>query len=288
MHVLICGAGGQVGRALSSSAPAGTIVQAVAHADLDLADGHAVSGYIQANRLDVVINAAAYTAVDRAESEPGLAARVNTGGARNLALAVRETGARLIHISTDFVFDGTASLPYRPESATNPLSVYGATKLGGEQSVLEILPLNSVVLRTAWIYAAEGSNFVRTMLRLMKTRGSVSVVADQIGTPTSARSLAGAIWELTARPQITGIHHWTDAGVASWYDFAVAIAEEAAQLGLVAADVPVLPIRTDEYPTPARRPAYSVLDKRSLIELGLAPVHWRRSLRTILREIANA
>jgi len=185
------------------------------------------------------------------------------------------------------VFDGVASTPYRPESATNPLSVYGVTKLAGERAVLEEYPERSLVLRTAWVYAAEGGNFVRTMLRVMNANATVRVVADQVGTPTAARSLAETIWQLVAKPEITGIHHWTDAGVASWYDFAVAIAEEGGLLGLVPPDVTVTPISTAEYPTPARRPSYSVLDKTSLTSRGLTPLHWRKRLRSVLGEMKS-
>jgi dTDP-4-dehydrorhamnose reductase len=292
VKVLITGAGGQVGRILSSDAPPGVEVLACGHKDLDIADASAVSDYVRLHVPDVIINAAAYTAVDRAESEPELARKVNADGPRHLAAAAnaatgaaRAPGIRLIHLSTDFVFDGAASVPYRPEAATNPLGVYGATKLAGERAVLEELPGRSVVLRTAWVYAAEGANFVRTMLRVMKANGTVRVVADQVGTPTAARSLAETIWQLVAKPDVTGIHHWTDAGVASWYDFAVAIAEEGALLGLVPANVTVNPIATAEYPTPARRPSYSVLDKTSLTSLGLAPLHWRKRLRSVLGEM---
>lgn len=286
MKVLITGAGGQVGRILSSGAPPGVEVLACGHKDLDIADASAVSDYIRVHAPDVIINAAAYTAVDRAESEPELARKGNADGPRHLATAAAcAPGTRLIHLSTDFVFDGTASVPYRPEAATNPLSVYGATKLAGERAVLEGLPGRSVVLRTAWVYAAEGANFVRTMLRVMKANGTVRVVADQVGTPTAARWLAEAIWQLVAKPETTGIHHWTDAGVASWYDFAVAIAEEGALLGLVPPDVTVTPIATVEYPTPARRPSYSVLDKTSLTSRGLTPLHWRKRLRSVLGEM---
>jgi dTDP-4-dehydrorhamnose reductase len=298
MKVLITGAGGQVGRILSSDAPPGVEVLACGHKDLDIADASAVSDYIRMHAPDVIINAAAYTAVDRAESEPELARKVNSDGPRHLAAAAnaacaapasagasRAPGIRLIHLSTDFVFDGAASVPYRPEAATNPLGVYGATKLAGERAVLEELPGGSVVLRTAWVYAAEGANFVRTMLRVMKANGAVRVVADQVGTPTAARSLAETIWQLVAKPDVTGIHHWTDAGAASWYDFAVAIAEEGALLDLVPADVTVTPIATAEYPTPARRPSYSVLDKTSLTSRGLTPLHWRKRLRSVLGEV---
>jgi dTDP-4-dehydrorhamnose reductase len=257
------------------------------HKDLDIAVASSVSDYVRLHEPDVIINAAAYTAVDRAESEPELARRVNADGPRHLAAAARAQGARFIHLSTDFVFDGAASVPYRPEAATNPLSVYGVTKLAGERAVIEELPERSVVLRTAWVYAAEGSNFVRTMLRVMKASGSVRVVADQVGTPTSARSLAETLWQIVGMPEINGIHHWTDAGVASWYDFAVAIAEEGVRLGLVGDGISVAPITTQEYPTPARRPSYSVLDKTTLTSRGIAQLHWRKRLCSVLGEIAN-
>ena len=288
MKVLIAGAAGQVGRALVDSAPAPIEVVKCSHQNLDVADERAVLSCIRSHAPDVIVNAAAYTAVDRAESEPELARRVNSDGPRYLALAAREVGARLVQVSTDFVFDGVSSIPYPPEAPTNPLNVYGVTKRAGEQAVLEVLPGRSVVLRTSWLYAAQGSNFVRTMLRLMGANGAVRVVADQVGTPTAARSLAQAIWKITERPSVTGIHHWSDAGVASWYDFAVAIADIAELRGLLAAAITVTPISTEEYPTAARRPRYSVLDTRSLAVLGIAPVHWRRQLQSVLGEPGRA
>jgi dTDP-4-dehydrorhamnose reductase len=286
VKVIITGAGGQVGRALLKTIPAGSNVIGLARAQLDIGDAQAVMTAVQSERPDLIISAGAYTAVDKAESEPQVAERANSAGPRNLALAARDTGARLVHISTDFVFDGLASRPYRTDAVTNPQSTYGRTKRGGEEAVLQVLPDRSVVLRTAWVYAAEGSNFLRTMLRLMGSKGHVRVVADQVGTPTAASSLAEVIWALATLTEVSGLHHWTDLGVASWYDFAVAIAEEAAAIGLLPGTVRVDPIATEEYPTPARRPSYSVLDKRSL--LGVVPVparHWRANLRTVLREI---
>jgi dTDP-4-dehydrorhamnose reductase len=289
MKVIITGAGGQLGRALLKSAPEHAEVTGLLRSQLDIGDAQAVTNALQALRPDLVINAGAYTAVDKAESEPAAAERANTVGPHNLATAAHVTGARLLHVSTDFVFDGLASKPYRPDAPTNPQNTYGRTKRGGEEAVLRTLPERSVVLRTAWVYAADGSNFVRTMLRLMTSKGHVRVVADQVGTPTAAHSLAEAIWALAARPDVHGTYHWTDAGVASWYDFAVAIAEESVALGLVPADVRVDPIATEEYPTPASRPAYSVLDKRSLLQTVSVPArHWRVNLRTVLREISNA
>ena len=286
--VLITGAGGQVGRLMLETRPADVEVIACTHADLDIGAREAVRDCVGRNRPAVIINAAAYTAVDKAESEAETAQRINADGPGYLAAAARECGARLIHISTDYVFDGAASVPYRPDSATNPLSVYGRTKRDGERAVLEALPEHSTIVRTAWVYAAAGANFVRTMLRVMRANGAVRVVADQVGTPTAARSLAETLWRIAGAPEIRGIHHWTDAGVASWYDFAVAIAEEGAALGLLPPEISVTPITTADYPTPARRPAYSVLDKRSLAAHGLTPIHWRKRLRAVLKEIPSA
>lgn len=287
MKVLITGAGGQVGRMLLETRPAEIEAIGCTHADLDIGAREAVGECVQRHRPAVIINAAAYTAVDKAESESDAAQRINAAGSGYLAAAARECGARLIHISTDFVFDGAASTPYRPDSATNPLGVYGRTKRDGEQVILEELPERSTIVRTAWVYAATGANFVRTMLRIMRANGSVRVVADQVGTPTAARSLAETLWRIAGTREICGIHHWTDAGVASWYDFAVAIAEEGAVLGLVPPEVTVTPITTADYPTPARRPSYSVLDKRSLAPYGLSPIHWRQRLRAVLKEIPS-
>ena len=286
--VLITGAAGQVGRMLLEMRPASFEAIASTHADLDIGSAESVQECVGRHRPAVIINAAAYTAVDKAESEPEAAQRINAEGAGHLAAAARECGARLIHLSTDFVFDGAASVPYRPDSATRPLSVYGRTKRDGEQAVLDALPGHATVVRTAWVYAATGANFVRTMLRVMRASGAVRVVADQVGSPTAARSLAEALWRITGNPEIRGIHHWTDAGVASWYDFAVAIAEEGVELGLLPPEITVTPIATSEYPTPARRPSYSVLDKRSLAAYGLSPVHWRKRLRAVLKEIPSA
>jgi len=289
MRVLITGSGGQVGRALTACAPSGAQVVALRRDQLDVGERHAVISALQTHRPDVIFNAAAYTAVDRAEDEPELAVRVNAEGPAHLAQAAHRTGARLIHISTDFVFDGGSSVPYPPDAPTAPLNIYGASKQAGEQAVLAALPDRSVVVRTAWVYAAEGHNFLRTMLRLMTTTGSVRVVADQVGSPTAARSVAQVLWALLDHPEVAGVHHWTDAGVASWYDFAVAIAEEAFAAGRLASEPQVVPIATSEYPTRARRPAYSVLDRSSLSRvLGAVPTHWRKSLRLVIGELRNA
>jgi dTDP-4-dehydrorhamnose reductase len=289
MKILITGSQGQVGRALLGNVPVGCAAVGLTREQLNIGDEQAVSGCIRLHRPDVIINAAAYTAVDRAEGEPAQAGIANMRGPQLLALAAREASARLIHLSTDFVFDGTACIPYAPAALTNPLSVYGRTKREGEEAVRNSLPERSVVLRTAWVYGPERSNFLRTMLRLMAANRSVRVVADQVGTPTSTRSLAKVLWTLTTHPEVNGLYHWTDAGVASWYDFAVAIAEEAALQGLLPPGVRVEPIATEDYPTPARRPHYSVLDKRTLLAaLPVTPRHWRTELRSVLGDMADA
>jgi dTDP-4-dehydrorhamnose reductase len=288
VKVLITGAHGQVGRAVVNAVPATAQLIAVTHGELDIGDASAVDQYVGAAKPDVIVNAAAYTAVDRAESEPAAARLVNSEGPANLARAAAAVHARLIHLSTDFVFDGMASRPYQPNDATNPLSVYGSTKRDGEIAVRAALP-SAVVLRTAWVYDATGRNFLNTMMRLMRERGTVRVVADQFGTPTAAHSIAEAIWAIIARPAVAGTHHWTDSGVASWYDFAVAIAEEAAAVGKGSATAGVIPIGTADYPTPAKRPRFSVLDRSATCAaLELTPRHWRQNLRQIIGEISVA
>jgi dTDP-4-dehydrorhamnose reductase len=286
MRVMVTGARGQVGRAVIDAALPSMQIIAVGHGELDIGDAQAVDRFVGDTRPDVIVNAAAYTAVDRAETEAEQARRANATGPANLARAAAATAARLIHLSTDFVFDGKTTAPYRPDDPANPLNVYGTTKRAGEIAVREILPARSVVLRTAWVYDATGRNFLLTMLRLMRERGTVRVVADQFGTPTASHSLALAIWVTIAKSSVAGIHHWTDSGVASWYDFAVAIAEESALAGKLSAAAEVIPISSSEYPMPAKRPGFSVLDKAATTAaLGMTPPHWRKSLRKVIGEI---
>jgi dTDP-4-dehydrorhamnose reductase len=287
--VLIPGASGPVGRALLRRAPPGIELAALTRRELDLGDCAAIAAAVAALRPQLIVNAAAYTAVDKAESEPALAAAINAQAPRRLAEAAKALdGCRLVQMSTDYVFDGLAARPYQPGDATHPLSVYGRTKLAGEQAVLEVLAHRAVVLRGAWLYAAQGQNFLLTMLRLMREHGAVRVVADQTGTPTAAGSIAGAIWRIVELPHIHGILHWTDDGVASWYEFACAIAQDALAAGLLSQPAKVTPIATADYPTAAQRPASSVLDTReSAAQLGLAPAPWRRMLRATLAELVR-
>jgi len=232
------------------------------------------------------MNAAAYTAVDAAEENTGTAELINATTVGQLAQAVHRHDAKLVHISTDFVFDGLGGRLYRPEDETNPLSVYGRTKRDGELLALRAAP-NTLIVRTAWVYAEAGKNFVLTMLRLMAERPEIRVVADQIGTPTYVRNLANALWGLTAKGG-EGIFHFTDAGVASWYDFAVAIAEEGHAAGLLTKQPYIVPIATVDYPTPAKRPAFSVLDKTKTVTLlGEQGQHWRSALRDMMGRLKN-
>lgn len=285
MKVLVAGSAGQLGRALADTQPSGVTLVAPPEGEFDIGNEAAVEAVVARERPDLLINAAAYTAVDRAESEAAKAMRVNGQAPGWLAAAAARAGAGFVHVSTDFVFDGTAGTPYPPDAAPNPIGAYGETKLAGEIAVRAAHP-QALILRTAWVYAAQGQNFMRTMLRLMAERDEVRVVADQIGTPTNAASLARAIWQLAGKGA-TGTFHWTDAGVASWYDFAVAILEEALALGLLSSAVPVIPIRTVDYPTPARRPAYSVLDKSATFALIGPARHWRVELREALGRVAG-
>jgi dTDP-4-dehydrorhamnose reductase len=285
--VLITGAAGQVGSALVASVPPQTELQALDQRQLDISDARAVRAAVTAFRPHVIINAAAYTAVDKAEAEPKLAAAANAKAPGHLAEAAWALkGCRLIHISTDYVFDGRADEPYKPSDAPHPLSVYGRTKLAGEQAVLDVLAERAVVLRTAWVYAPRGRNFLLTMLRLMREHGAVRVVADQKGTPTAAASIARALWCIAQHSSVQGVLHWTDAGVASWHEFAQAIAEDALAAGLLPQAVQVTPIATVEYPTAAHRPANSVLDTRASVALlGIHPKPWRQSLRATLAQL---
>jgi dTDP-4-dehydrorhamnose reductase len=287
MKILVLGGGGQVARAVAASAPAAHSVLVKSPHDLDITDESQLLSALEGG-ADWIVNGAAYTAVDRAESEADRAREVNATAVGTMARAAARSGCRLLHLSTDFVFDGRSNRAYLPGDAPHPLSVYGATKLAGERELLQH-GRDAILLRTAWVYAAAGRNFVLTMLRLMRERAEVRVVADQIGTPTWATGIAQAIWGLIDAGADPGTYHWTDLGIASWYDFAVAIQEEALARGLLPRPVPVVPISTADYPTPAERPAFSVLDTASTRAVVKAPArHWRHHLRMMLDELRTA
>lgn len=302
MRILITGSNGQLGYELKRTAPESFKLLAVDVDQLDITSATAVDAFFKAHKPDAVINAAAYTAVDKAETDREMAYAVNATGPRFLAQSCADAGIPMVQVSTDFVFDGSQSTPYQPEDKPNPISVYGDSKLKGEQAVLELLGNKAAIIRTAWVYSSHGNNFVKTMLRLMAEKDQLGVVADQIGTPTWAKTLAEACWsasckllaesgkqEKTDSLQLTAYsstHHWTDAGAASWYDFAEAIQEEAIILGLLDKRIPVNPIPASAYPTPAKRPSFSVLDKTSAYsQLNMKPLHWRQNLRLMLQEL---
>ncbi len=285
MRVLIVGAQGQLGQELQKTAPADVELLLAGRAELDIANQQAVLDYVLPAKPQLIINAAAYTAVDGAETKPDLAVQVNAEGPGYLAIATQQIGARLLHVSTDFVFDGSSATPYTTRQEPRPLGIYGHSKLAGERRVMEILPLHSVVLRSAWVYSNSGANFVKTMLRLMDERDELRVVGDQVGAPTWARGLAQVLWLFVDQPAAHGIYHWTDGGSCSWHEFAEAILTEAGKLGLVDRDVTIEAIATDEYPTAAQRPAYSALDCGATTALlGNSQLPWQTQLRNMLTE----
>ena len=279
MRILVTGGGGQLASALGDAGPgSGHDLRILSRAALDVTDGPAIRRVLTQERPDVVVNAAAYTAVDRAEAEEALATRVNGEAAGLLASACADVGARMVQVSTDFVFDGTAAGPIDPAAATGPISAYGRSKLAGETECRDRGGESCLIVRTAWLYGSGHHNFVSTMLRLMRTRSEIGVVSDQIGTPTWTGTLATGILRLVDRGA-SGIHHVTDSGVASWYEFAVAIQEIGRETGLLADECVVRPIATSAYPTPATRPRYSVLDKTATFEtMGGPTPHWRAAL----------
>jgi dTDP-4-dehydrorhamnose reductase len=308
MRVLITGAAGQLGQALlahrskmfadhslevlATSRHGGDGLQA-----LDLADPAACRSIVEQWKPDWLINAGAYTAVDQAELEPDLAYAVNAAAPAAFAEALQEVGGRLLQISTDFVFNGEQGFPYRPDQPTNPLGVYGSSKAAGEEAVFKAMGSDpsAVILRTSWVYGPVGRNFLLTMLRLHREKADqgapLCVVADQVGCPTATAGLAIACWHLVStfgekHPLMSHILHWSDAGAASWYDFAVAIGDLGQQIGLLKKAASVVPITTQDYPTRAKRPSYSLLDCRSSRQLiGLHAQHWHHALFDVMHEL---
>lgn len=298
MRVLLTGATGQLGQALVASCPEGVTLLPSSRSGgpgqlaLDLADPRACRALVLEQRPDAVLNAGAYTAVDRAEQEPGVAQAVNAQAPAAFAEALATTGGQLLQLSTDFVFNGRQGSPYTPDQPVDPLGVYGASKAAGEAAALGYA--GGRVLRTSWVYGPVGRNFCLTLLRLHREKPELGVVADQVGCPTATHTLAAACWRALERGADPGaaplprILHWSDAGAASWYDFAVAIGELGLELGLLSAAAPVQPLTTAQYPTPARRPPYSLLEcSGTRAALGLEPLHWRQALRQVLARIAS-
>ena len=286
--ILLTGITGQVGQELQQTLPTLGEVIGVSRRELDLSQPEQIRKRIAEIAPDIIVNAAAYTAVDKAETESELAMAINARAPQAIAQAAQQIAATVLHISTDYVFDGTNHTPYEESDRTNPLGVYGKSKLLGEEGVRECD--RHIILRTAWVYGSRGhGNFVKTMLRLGAERSELKVVADQIGSPTWSYDIASAITQLVAKSvqdsSIQGTYHFTNSGVASWYDLAIATFTEAQQLGFPLKVERVLPITTAEFPTPTQRPAYSVLSKSKLVAaLGSYPPHWRESLKMMLKE----
>ncbi|MDE5941540.1 MAG: dTDP-4-dehydrorhamnose reductase [Muribaculaceae bacterium] len=284
MKILVTGANGQLGselrKQLDSEFPDSVIY--TGSDILDLTDLKAVEAFVANNDITHVVNCAAYTAVDRAEEEKMQCAQVNIDAVKNIALAADAIGAKIIHISTDYVFDGTNHRPYKESDKVNPISQYGTTKRKGETALLALAP-EAIIIRTSWLYSPYGNNFVKTMLRKAETQSEVRVVCDQIGTPTYTRDLAKAIVRILRSHQwVPGIYHFSDEGAASWYDFAQAIFRIARR------DVKVTPISTEDYPTPATRPFYSLLDRsRIKATYGVEIPHWEEALTDCLREMGE-
>ena len=281
-NILITGANGQLGnemRVLSAENPE-YVYFFTDVAELDICDEQAVMNFVQANDIHVIVNCAAYTAVDKAEESVELCTKLNADAVGYLAKAAEANGAEFIQVSTDYVFDGTAHIPYQETEPTCPNSVYGHTKLAGEQNALTLCT-RSMVIRTAWLYSTFGNNFVKTMIRLGKEREALGVIFDQVGTPTYARDLARAIFAAIRQGVVPGIYHFSNEGVCSWYDFTKAIHRLA---GITTCHVK--PLHTEEYPTPAKRPHYSVLDKTKIKNTYHIEIpYWMDSLESCIAEL---
>ena len=290
--ILLTGVTGQVGQELQKTLTSLGEVVGFDREKFDLSKPEQIKRQIAEIKPNIVVNAAAYTAVDKAETEKELAIAINGDAPKAIAVAAQKVNATVVHISTDYVFNGKNYTPYLETDSTDPLGVYGNSKLLGEIRVRENCDRH-IILRTAWVYGAKGhGNFVKTMLRLGETKEELKVVADQIGSPTWSYDIAEAIANLLNKSQtdstINGTYNFSNSGVASWYDLAVAVFDEARQLGFPLKIKQVLPIATADYPTPAQRPAYSVLSKGKYTEAtGIYPSHWRESLRKMLREFQN-
>lgn len=289
--ILVIGNTGQLGQELTKNLSTSPYkITSVGRAEFDLTQPEEIVKFITKTKPELIINCAAYTAVDKAEQESEVAYLVNSNAPGAMAQAAQEIGAFFLHVSTDYVFDGKQGYPYSEEDETNPVGVYGKSKLAGEQAIKAVCD-RYIILRTAWVYGNYGKgNFVKTMLRLGAQREEISVVADQIGTPTWTGDIADAITKLIPliNKDIVGTYHFTNSGVASWYDFAVAIFKEAKALDLPLQLQRVIPITTAEYPTPAQRPAYSVLACQKISTLlNTKPPHWQSSLPKMLQQLGS-
>ncbi len=285
--IIVIGKSGQLARELSDISTEEQLVF-LGRNDIDITSFNSIKDTLANYAPTAVINASAYTAVDKAEIEPEQAFLINHKAVENLANYCQEQDIHFVHVSTDYVFKGDKGSPYLPDDTIEPQSVYGASKAAGECSILEIIPQQSCIIRTSWVYSQYGNNFVKTMLKLMTEKPELGVICDQIGSPTWAKGLAQVCMH-AAKHKVAGIHHWTDQGVASWYDFAIAIQKIAFQNGFLDKKVFIKPINTKQYPTPARRPLYAVLDKSSSINSfpEVEQFHWQHALNKLLTNRLN-
>ncbi|WP_447878565.1 dTDP-4-dehydrorhamnose reductase [Serratia fonticola] len=284
MKVLLTGSKGQLGSCFQDRLPAGWEIWATDSDVLDITDLSAVRAAVADYKPNVIVNAAAYTAVDKAETEHELATLINKVGPENLAVAAKEVGARLVHVSTDYVFDGTASTPYIETDVTNPLGVYGLTKLDGEIAVAAVQP-EAIIIRTAWVFSEYGNNFVKTMLRLAKERDTLSIVADQRGCPTYAGDIAQTIIDLLNKNALGGIYHYCGDQEVSWFKFA----ENIFNMALAKQKITKLPVAiaipTEKYPTPAKRPVFSTLNCGKVGLYGVLPSDWQLALNKVISKL---
>ena len=290
--IVVAGATGQLGQTLSQLWAKSPLPQyqlkALDRTELDISEAKTVIAVLSELKPAVIVNAAAYTQVDKAESEARVAHLVNAEAVGRIAAWSAKNSAKLIHISTDFVFDGTRQTPYRADHQTNPLGVYGESKLAGEHKIQTQASQRNAVIRTSWLYSEYGNNFVKTMLRLMGDRDQLSVVNDQIGSPTSTHGLAALLFTMISKDSYQGIYHWSDGASISWYEFAQEIQGQAIQEGLLSRAIPISPISTSEYPTPAQRPAYSVLDRsRAVAQFECPALDWKGQLNLVIKELAR-
>lgn len=286
INIVVIGKNGQLAWELAQLANNDVIITCLGREQVDITCEQSITDALIQHKAHAVINASAYTAVDQAENDKENAYKINSLGVKNLALVCKKLSLHLVHISTDFVFHGDKGSPYLPDDPIEPLGIYGASKAEGERAITDIIPNSGCIIRTAWVYSTHGNNFVKTMLKLMTAKPELGVISDQIGSPTYAKDLA-KICLLAAKNKACGIYHWTDAGVASWYDFAVAIQEIAMAKGLLAHAIPIKPINTIDYPAPAARPSYSVLDKTTTLNAFTEQpiVHWRTQLASMIDEL---
>ena len=255
---------------------------------LDLTLARLVEKELNRIKPRTILNAAAYTSVDHAETDRDAAFAINASAVATLAGWAASNDCFVVHISTDFVFDGSKSVPYLPADHASPLSVYGSSKLAGETALQSQLPDGHAIIRTSWLYSEYGKNFVQTMLRLMKEQDELGVVADQVGSPTSTHSLVALLLAILGQGIKPGIYHWTDGASISWYEFAKAIQQEAIDQGLLERKIPIKPLTTKEYPAVAERPAYSVLDRsKALNDIGMQATDWQQELRLVIKQVAS-